>query len=80
MMDIFQRQPSLSSTTDALECNTAILPQQPIRSSTPERIRRTQAMPPTSIDEHDSDEDDELDLQDNFSLLIAKGMLKPKSS
>jgi hypothetical protein len=76
MMDIFQRQPL---ARDALESNTVILPQQPIRSSTPESLRRMQVMPPTSTDEHSSD-DDELDLQDNFSFLIAKGMLKPKFS
>ena len=58
--------------------------QEPVSSSTPENERH-KTLTVVEQDEQQngemsSDDDDELELQDNFSFLIAKGMLKPASS
>ncbi len=75
----------------SLEKNESHIPQEPISSSTPERNTNTQvfsdenqtrkALTFSEQDEQqngeiNSDDDDDLALQDNFSFLIAKGMLK----
>ena len=74
-MDIFQRQPLLPSARDALESNAAILPQKPIPSSIPIRLRQAQVMPSISILQHNSD-NVELNLYNKFSVLIVKRMLR----
>jgi hypothetical protein len=86
MMDIFRRQ---SSNPDETNTNKSNEQQKPVSSSTPERNINTTLSSDESQSrkvlnfveqngEMNSDDDDnDLSLQDNFSFLIAKGMLKP---
>ncbi len=73
-----------------LEKNDSKIPQEPLLSSTPERQINTQVLSDenstrkvlTFVEQENGemnsdDDDDDLALQDNFSFLIAKGMLKP---
>jgi hypothetical protein len=89
MMDIFRRQPSntieTNSNKNSDEENASETCQKPISSSTPERNTHNQALSVAEADEKmnnddDDDEDGDLSLEDNFSFLIAKGMLRPSSS
>jgi len=88
MMDIFRRQPSNTIETNnnknSDEENASKTCQKPISSSTPERNTHNQALSVAQTDEKmnndDDDDDGDLSLEDNFSFLIAKGMLRPSSS
>jgi hypothetical protein len=89
MMDIFRRQSSNptentninnnSNDDNILEKNETNASQVPILSSTPERHTHTQVLSDEQQngEMNSDDDDDDLALQDNFSFLIAKGMLKP---
>lgn len=92
MMDIFRRQSSGNNLNDddqISEKNQLKTRQEPILSSTPERDTNVQvssgehqSRKVLTFDEeneemNDNNGDDDLELQDNFSFLIAKGMLKP---
>lgn len=86
MMDIFRRESSLTNETSNTRSETRV---EPIRSSTPEKDTSPRVLAFTEQDQEtngemngdfDDDDDDELSLQDNFSFLIAKGMLKPSTS
>jgi hypothetical protein len=84
MMDIFRRQSSNtninnnSNDDNILEKNEINTSQVPILSSTPERHINTPVLSNEQQNgEMNSDDDDDIALQDNFSFLIAKGMLKP---
>jgi len=91
MMDIFRRQPSNTIETNnnknsdeenASEPSESATCQKPISSSTPERNTHNQALSVAQTDEkmNNDDDDADLSLEDNFSFLIAKGMLRPSSS
>ncbi|UJR16212.1 hypothetical protein I4U23_003122 [Adineta vaga] len=86
MMDIFRRQSSSSSDTTE---NNSTTHQQPISSSTPEHPTSNsdssgnashRMLDFTEQENGLMNSDDDLELQDNFSFLIAKGMLKPSST
>jgi hypothetical protein len=72
---------------NSLENNESKTHQEPILSSTPERNttiqilstenQRHKVQDEQQNGEMNSDDEDDLALQDNFSFLIAKGMLKP---
>jgi hypothetical protein len=93
MMDIFRRQSERNNNSNEeinLEKNDSKIRQEPLLSSTPERQINTQVLSDenstrkvlTFVEQENGemnsdDDDDDLALQDNFSFLIAKGMLKP---
>jgi len=90
MMDIFRRQLTNTNETNNINNNSNEC-QEPISSSTPERhiqvsSDENHSRKVLTFTEHEEqqngeinndDDDDDLTLQDNFSFLIAKGMLKP---
>ncbi|CAF1109873.1 unnamed protein product [Adineta ricciae] len=75
MMDIFQRQSSNSVETSSREPRSSSTPERQTNNSNVSSDRQENG----NVNSADT-EDDDLELQDNFSFLIAKGMLKRSSS